>query len=123
MECSRCPVINSCPKKGSSPLVMGSKKVYCEVIGGFNRKPIDEGSLSPSSLELARKNGFCVSFVSIPEKVVIRSNHSKSIYVDDHNGHIDVVLKIEKIFHEPILSDREKNVITTMSDLLPRSNN
>lgn len=105
MECNKCAVATTCPARGSSPTLHGKHKVLCKIIGGFGKKPIDRAALSARSASIAEKNGQCLTIAEVP-------------FIDDDGG---LVFHTVKIFSPPVLSDREKNVPVTSSDVLVRS--
>jgi hypothetical protein len=94
MTCERCAVQNVCPKKGSSPLFISEKQIFCHLIGGYGRTPVDSEILSEESKKLVIKYGPCLTIAEIPHV---------------YNGEIS--FELIKIFSQPILSDREKTNI------------
>lgn len=92
MECSRCRVATTCPRKGSSPLTMsGGTKMFCNVIGGYSKTPVDKSILSAESLVRYEKDGPCITIAEVP----IRNT--------DGNINTEVVI----IFSKPVLHERE----------------
>jgi hypothetical protein len=84
--------------------VVGKKQYWCNIIGGYGRKPVDADVLSTESAAVVSKNGPCLTIAEVPE-------------VDSGMVHYAIV----KIFSQPVLADREKNVVTTSSDVAVRS--
>jgi hypothetical protein len=92
-SCDKCEVSIYCPKKGSSPQTVGKgTPIYCEIYGGFSKKPVPVEKLSDNSKAISEKNGRCFSIANVP--VVI-----------------DGIVSFElcKIFHPPIFHKREKS--------------
>jgi hypothetical protein len=93
MECSRCRVAVTCPRKGASPLVLQSgKKVFCQIVGGYGRAPVDRDALSKESLEAADRDGPCLTLAEVP--------------TFDPDADV-VVMEVTKIFSHPVLHERE----------------
>jgi hypothetical protein len=113
MECSRFLVQKTCPKYGSSPINYGQdnpifshlKIIKCRIIGGFGKQPVDESILSEESKKLIKTNGPCLTIAEVPSV--------------DEQGYVK--WEVTKIFSPPCLSDREKNVPMTSSDLATKS--
>lgn len=103
-ECAKCAVSATCPSRGSSPLIFNNHRIACRIVGGFGRVPVDRSVLSEESKAVSDKNGPCLTVAEVPR-------------VDDGRIVFDVV----KIFSPPILLDREKQPVTTVSDLSERS--
>jgi hypothetical protein len=99
VDCNRCKLAGQCPKRGSSPVVFKNRKVFCKILGGYGRSPIDEEVLSDSSKEVSLTSGRCLTLVSIP-------------FLDKASG--TVCTELIKVFHQPILHAREKT--TTIAD-------
>ena len=95
MQCSKCRVADTCPRKGSSPLKVPNSRlpVFCQLVGGYGRTPVDRTLLSKESLEIAEKNGPCVTIAEVPR-------------YDEDSGH--VVHDVVTIFSPPVLHPREK---------------
>lgn len=94
MRCVTCKIAESCSANGSSPLVLPSKKhLLCTIFNGYSRAPADESILSEESRAAAKKDGPCMSIAEVPS-------------IDPDSGM--VFYKLVKIFHEPILHEREK---------------
>jgi hypothetical protein len=106
MECSKCKVASTCPRKGSSPLIMagGRTKLPCTIIGGYGKTPVDVSILSGDSLKRYEQDGPCITIAEVPTK--------------DGNG--NVYNEVVKIFSKPILHERE---IATMNQsmIYPKS--
>lgn len=92
VTCNRCKLYQLCPKKGNSPIRFQNHLIPCQLVGGYGRKPIVESKVSTKNLKLYKENGPCITFVQIP-------------YINEL-GNLDSDLI--KIFHQPILHDREK---------------
>jgi hypothetical protein len=106
MECSKCAVANTCPRRGASPLASDNKSVFkCRIIGGFGREPVDPLILSAESRAIFNRNGPCLTIAEVP-------------ILDDQKT---VTYEVTKIFSPPNLSAREENPIITSSDLEVRS--
>lgn len=94
MVCTSCKVANTCPKKGSSPLILPNKRqVMCRILGGYGRKPVDLTKLSSESKAIIERDGPCLTIAEVPA-------------FDTSSGH--VYFNTVKIFSEPILHSREK---------------
>lgn len=104
MECARCAVASTCPRRGSSPLLYGKHSIKCRIIGGFGKIPLDKSILSSESLKKTKKDGECLTVAEVPA-------------IEDEI----VIYNVTKIFSPPVLSDREKNVATTSSNVEVRS--
>jgi hypothetical protein len=93
-ECAKCKVADTCPRKGSSPLIMsgGTKKLFCNIIGGYSKTPVDKSILSPESLERYEKDGPCLTIAEVPTR----------------NNDGNIITEVVKIFSNPILHEREK---------------
>lgn len=93
MECNKCRVASTCPRKGSSPLSLNSgKKVFCQIINGYGRIPVDVEILSTESLKRSKVDGPCLTIAEVPT-------------IDEHSGNL--IMEITKIFSRPILHERE----------------
>ncbi len=94
MHCSRCKVSQTCPRRGSSPLLLGKGKrpLLCSIVGGYAHRPVDKSSLSKASLGRSEKDGPCLTLADVPT-------------VDPDSGH--VYFETTKIFHDPILHPRQ----------------
>lgn len=90
MECSRCKVASTCPRAGSSPLVYGTRKSVCHLVGGYGRVPIDPSVLSPESAGRSKEDGPCLTVAHVP--VIL-----------DGVVTVDVVT----VFNHPVLHERE----------------
>ena len=68
VACVKCKVASTCPRRGSSPtLVPKSKKqLFCQIIGGYGRDPIDTSKLSPDSLARSKRDGPCLTIAQVP---------------------------------------------------------
>jgi len=107
MTCDRCPVSNFCPKNGQSPSFLNNgARVYCKVIGGFGRTPIDEDILSENSKELIKSSGPCLTLAYVP---VLKTEDGKNYETE-----------LVKIFHPAVLSPREK-IPSAIDGIYPRS--
>lgn len=95
VECSKCKLANQCPKRGASPVVYKNKKIYCKILGGYGRLPLDEEVMSEASKEISRNNGRCLTLVIVP---ILDENSST------------VGTELVKIFHQPVLHPREKTI-------------
>jgi hypothetical protein len=99
MECTKCRVAKTCPRFGSSPLLTkGKKKVFCRIVGGYGRIPVDKEILSIESAARSEKDGPCLTIAEIPT------------LEDDL-----IIMEITKIFSHPILHERE-----TVPDIINR---
>lgn len=107
--CKTCKLAETCPDKGSSPLITkGNKQVYCELLGNYGIDPVEESILSPDSLVRMKKDGPCTSYVQIPK-------------FDKDSGTVYTEPKV--IFHQPILHERQRNIpdiINRIFNRLPR---
>jgi hypothetical protein len=93
MECTKCKVAETCPKKGSSPLILNSgKRLLCQVYG-YGRTPIEKAKLGPESLARSERDGPCLTIAELP-------------VLDSDSGM--VITEVLKIFNHPILHEREK---------------
>jgi hypothetical protein len=93
MECSKCRVAASCPKKGSSPLKLPSgQEMTCRLVGGYGRNPVDQSILSEDSKKLSKEHGPCLTIAEVP-------------ILDECSGL--AVYQITKIFAPPVLHERE----------------
>ena len=95
VECKNCKIASTCPRKGSSPLLLpsaGKRKVFCVVVGGYGRQPIDERVLSPESLARSKKDGPCLNIAHVPT------------WDEDAQ---QVIFEVTKIFSQPIKHPRE----------------
>jgi hypothetical protein len=104
MECNRCSVAKTCPRRGSSPISVEKAIVKCKIIGGFGRTPVDRTVLSEESIARVDRDGPCLTIAEVPDV--------------DEQGY--VTFTVVKVFSPPCLSDREKNVIVTSSDVTTR---
>lgn len=91
MTCERCAVAQKCPKAGASPLIVKAKRYLCRIVGGFGRTPVDQTILSADSQKASAESGPCLTLAEVPE-------------LDD--GIVD--WKLTKVFHHPVLSNREQ---------------
>lgn len=66
--------------------------MFCRIIGGYGREPVDPIVLSAESLERSRRDGPCLTIAEVPKR-------------DEGSGY--VVLDIVKVFHHPIKHERE----------------
>lgn len=106
MECSKCRVAHSCPKKGSSPLTLpGNKKALCSLVGGYGRTPVRQEILGEESREASAKNGPCLTIAEVPR-------------LDEDSGLL--IYELEKIFSQPVLHERE-TVSDHISMMVPKS--
>lgn len=105
MECSRCLVAKTCPRRGSSPVSVEKAVVKCKIVGGFGRAPVDRTILSEESMAASDRDGPCLTVAEVPDV--------------DEQGY--VTFTVVKVFSPPCLSDREKNVVTTSSDVAAKS--
>lgn len=108
MQCSRCQVAQTCPRRGSSPLHLGGRTpVFCRIVGGYGRTPLDDGAMSPETKERSLRDGPCLTIAEVPTK-------------DEHSGH--VYFEVTKVFHHPVLHPREKTDLN-LNVAQPRSYN
>lgn len=108
VKCDVCKVAQTCPKKGSSPLVLRSKKqIFCQLVGGYGRVPVDQSILSEESRARSVSDGPCVTIAEVPQ-------------FDEGSGtvHIEVV----KVFHAAVLHEREKTSFN-QDMIYPKSHN
>jgi hypothetical protein len=83
------------------------RKVLCTIIGGYGRTVVRKEILSPESLARTEKDGPCMTLAEVPT-------------VDPDSGTLYKALT--KIFHHPILHEREKT--TFQQDMMyPKSHN
>lgn len=92
MDCNRCKIASSCPKNGTSPTIFNNKKLFCNLVGGYGRIPIEESKLSEQSKELVKIYGPCLTIAEIP-------------IMDQELGIIRT--EIIKIFHQAVKHERE----------------
>ena len=95
ITCVKCKVASTCPRRGSSPMLVSqsSKKyVFCKIVGGYGRDPVDKSLLSQESIECYEKNGPCLTIAYIPT-------------YDKENDM--VVPELTKIFSQPVKHPRE----------------
>lgn len=91
MECNKCRVSKFCGKKGISPTRLNNGiNIYCRLVGGYGRIPVDKEILSEDSKTIVSKNGRCLTIAEVPEVV----------------GN-DFIFHVEKIFHPPVKHERE----------------
>lgn len=76
---------------------------HCHIVGNFGRAPVDPSILSADSLDLAAKNGPCLTLAEIP-------------YLDTSGI---VLFETVKIFHHPVLHEREKVLSFQQEQLYP----
>ena len=94
MTCDKCRVADTCPKKGTSPLILPNKKqLQCRILGGYGRTPIDPSKISEESRRIAAQDGPCLTIAEIPA-------------IDPASGKI--YYGVTKIFSPPVLHPREK---------------
>lgn len=105
MECNRCSVANTCPRRGASPLNLDGKMLKCRIVGGFGRNPVDRTVLSDASKAASDKDGPCLTIAEVPT-------------LDDQKF---LTMEVVKIFSPPNLAAREMNPVTTSSDIEVRS--
>ena len=104
MECKRCLVAKHCPKSGMSPQRLSNGiDVYCRLVGGYGRTPVDEKILSEESKAKAKEHGPCLTIAEIPDVV----------------GK-DFIFRVEKVFHPPVKHARETT--TNMAHLINDKN-
>jgi hypothetical protein len=94
MRCDKCLVKETCPRFGSSPLMILNHPHLCQVIGGYGRIPIDQSILSEESKQSSAQNGPCLTIAEVPT-------------YDEDSGKVRFV--ITKIFHKPFLNERERS--------------
>lgn len=106
VQCSACRVAPTCPRNGSSPhLLQGGTKVFCRIVGGYGREPVDRSILSEESAARSDRDGPCMTFAEVPT-------------VDPDSGHL--VMQLTKVFHQPVRHERETTNL--MQDMLyPKS--
>src|SRR5271157_1926047 len=95
MQCSKCRVAETCPRRGSSPLPLpksGTRKVFCYIIGGYGREPVEKRKLSAESLARSEKDGPCMTLARVP-------------YIDEETGTLQY--EMVKVFSQPMLHPRE----------------
>jgi hypothetical protein len=107
MQCDKCRVAQHCQKQGSSPLYNNTTMLLCRIVGGYGKEPVPLAILSESSKKLVEEHGPCLTIAEIPIR-------------DEASG--DVYFETIKIFHEPILHEREKTNFH-LDMLYPRSHN
>lgn len=106
MTCDRCKVADTCPEKGSSPLILPSKKqVFCRIIGGYGREPLADAVMSEETKKIVERDGPCLTMAEVPK-------------FDEPSGNI--YRQITKIFSKPIKHPREK-VTFRQNMMYPRS--
>jgi hypothetical protein len=68
MTCDKCKVASTCPRNGQSPFQphILKKPVYCQILGGYGRNPVNPRILSASSLARMQKDGPCLTLAEIP---------------------------------------------------------
>lgn len=94
MECAKCCVSPTCPRRGSSPLSAAGTTFKCRLVGGYGRVPVDPSKLSAASKEVAERDGPCLTIAEVP--------------VEDGEA---VLFEIVKIFAPPVLSARESTIV------------
>lgn len=105
VTCDKCKISAGCPSRGSSPLkVDGKLKAFCLLIGGYGREEVDRSILSQESLEIAEKNGFCLSIASVPR----------------HEEGVGIIRDTIKVFSGSVTHEREK-VDVYMDMVAPKS--
>lgn len=104
MVCDKCAVAGTCPRKGSSPILVGKSLVKCRIVNGFGKKPIEKHILSPESLKISERDGPCLTVAEVPS-------------FSEGELSFDVV----KIFSPPVLAQREMTQTVTSSDVTVRS--
>jgi hypothetical protein len=95
VECKNCKVAATCPRKGSSPLLLppaNKRKVFCVVVGGYGRSPVEERILGPESRERWKKDGPCLTVAHVPTW--------------DPDAQ-QVLFEVTKIFSQPVKHPRE----------------
>ena len=70
----------------------GNRKVFCVIVGGFGREPINKKILSVDSLLASEKNGPCLTIAHVPTWDVLVGN---------------VRWETVKIFSQPVKHPRE----------------
>lgn len=106
VECSKCLVAPTCPRKGSSPAyTKAGKKVLCVLVGGYGRKPVDAEILSADSLERSLRDGPCMTIAEVPT------------FEDEM-----FEMRITTIFAPAVLHPRETTT-DIQNRLVPRSHN
>jgi len=108
MECTKCKVASTCPRKGASPIVVrgsGTRKVHCYIVGGYGRTPVERRILSETSKQIADRDGPCLTIAYVP-------------VIDELTDELQ--FEITKIFSPPVLHEREK-VGFHMGMLYPKS--
>ena len=105
MTCDRCSVATTCPKNGSSPLIVsGGKRVHCRILGGFGRKPVDVSILSEESRKRMEADGPCLTLAEVPA-------------LEDGQ----VSWNLTKVFSPAVLSARESTVTLLGGQLSPKN--
>lgn len=91
VRCTECKVASSCPQRGTSPVSIGKKVFLCRLMGGYGREKVDPSILSEESKARSDRDGPCLTIAEVPE-------------VEEQT----VTYRVVKIFHQPIVHDREK---------------
>lgn len=107
MTCARCKVAPTCPSRGSSPLTPpGSRKpVFCNLIGGYGRDPVDPERLSEAARARAAADGPCLTIAEVPAL----DEATKYVY-----------RKTVTVYHHPVRHERETAGFTA-NMLFPKS--
>jgi hypothetical protein len=106
MECSKCRVAGTCPRKGSSPLTLpGNKRALCSILGGYGRTPVDKSILGPESLAESERSGPCLTLAQVPR-------------LDPSSGKL--IQDLVKIFSPPVLHPRER-ISEEIGRIIPKS--
>jgi len=68
VTCNKCKVAKTCPRRGSSPTTIPNtkKQLFCQIIGGYGRDPVDKSRLSANSLLLSERDGPCLTVAQVP---------------------------------------------------------
>lgn len=81
------------------------RRIFCQLIGGYGRIPVEKSILSPESAQKAESDGPCLTIAEVP-------------VVDEATGlfHSELV----KVFHPAVLHERE-NISFSQRLLYPKA--